>query len=488
MSGIKSAVFISSAQRYLVLAINFITFAAVARLLSPQEIALGVIGAGIQVVCQTLRDDGSTTFIISQRSMVKAAVRSSYTVIIVATFVQALMLFAFGKILASYLGEPQLKTYLDIVAFQLVFGSFLVPIGALLQREMRFSALACIDIVAAIISAVITISLAWGGAGALSFAWAGLLQAIAATALGLYIYPALWVYRPCTQHLREVFTFGIYVTLANVAGRVYDLLTVTTISRFLSLSDAGIYNRATMVSDLPIKGVLNGIFPVVLPALSHALRTGKSLKLVFLSSISLVTAVMWPGLIIVALLSHPITEALLGRQWVDAPPLVSIIALASTLSFPAFLVSPMLMLSGPTKSLLNLRLMTLPPCLILLSLSAHFGIHAVALSCFVTVPLQNAAALVFIKNYVDFSWLEIARSVRKSLAVTAYTAAIPLSAIAANGFSLDMSIWTGIAAGIGAAFFWIKSLGIVDHPLRPHIWDILRRFDELIGRVKFSST
>jgi O-antigen/teichoic acid export membrane protein len=406
-------------------------------------------------------------------------------VVIIAAGIQASILVIFGAALSSYLGEPLLETYLIIVAFQTILGAFYVPVGALLQREMRFATLAYIDIATAIFGAALTIGLAWYGAGALSFAWAGLLQAALATVLGVLAYPVFWAFKPCRRHLLDVFSFGIYVTLANVIGRVYDLLTITALGRFLSLTEAGIYNRATMVSDLPIKGLLNGIFPVVLPALSHALRSGHSLKSAFLNSINLVTAIMWPGLIIVSLLSHPITDVLLGTQWAEAPPLVSIIALASIFSFPAFLVAPILMLTGPTKSLLNLRLLTLPACLVILSVSAHFGIYAAALSGFITIPLQNIVALAFIRKHIDVSWLELALSVRKSLAVTAYTITAPLGAIMINGFSLDLPIWAGIAAGTVAALFWVKSLEIVDHPLESHIRDILRSLDGKIRRAKF---
>jgi lipopolysaccharide exporter len=70
-----------------------------------------------------------------------------------------------------------------------------------------------------------------------------------------------------------------------------------------------------MVSDIPDRVVLTGVFSVAFPALAAEIREGRGLKQPYLRALGLITVAYWPALVLLALLAHPVVSFILGRQW-----------------------------------------------------------------------------------------------------------------------------------------------------------------------------
>jgi hypothetical protein len=58
-----------------------------------------------------------------------------------------------------------------------------------------------------------------------------------------------------------------------------------------------------MVCDLPLKGLLSGITPVVLPALAAEKREGRCLKTAVFNGVAILSVILWPALATIALSS-----------------------------------------------------------------------------------------------------------------------------------------------------------------------------------------
>ena len=323
-------------------------------------------------------------------------------------------LIAAGPSMAAFYGELDLKQFMYIGAIQLIVGTFYGPIAADLQREMAFGKLAIVELVVASVGAVATITFALLGFGALSIAWSALLQSVVASAMPLYFKRSFWAFQPCLKGWRTILSFGAYTSASWALVRAYELFTNSVCGRVLSFDALGHFNRATMICDLPLKGLLSGIFPLALPALAAAQRDGHCLKTAFFNAVGLVTAVLWPSLALIAVFSQPIVEIFLGSQWTTAQSLVPIIAIAMLFSFPSFLTYPMLVLAGNVRQTTTVSLITLPVCALIVASVAPMGLQAIAWSLLITVPLQNIVSLIFIRRCVHFNWDELIGNLRNS--------------------------------------------------------------------------
>ena len=146
-----------------------------------------------------------------------------------------------------------------------------------------------------------------------------------------------------------------------------------------------------MVSDIPDRIVLTGVLSVAFPALAAEIREGRGLKQPYLRALGLITVVYWPALILLALLAHPVVFLILGRQWVEAVPLLQLMAIAGLAWFPVTLTSPVLLAMGANRDRVMADLIGRSVSALVLCSAAWFGIMAMAASKLVTLPFQMVA-------------------------------------------------------------------------------------------------
>lgn len=481
MPSVKRALLFTSSERYLVLLINLVTIAIVSRLMPPDEIGLAVIGTSLYVLAQSIREFGASAYIVQQTELSREAVRSMFTVNLILTLVIAGAMILLGNAVADFYRDGRLSEYLAITGAGLILGSGNAPLFALLQRDMAFGTVAGITIATAVLSAIVTAVLAWLGFGCLSFAWAQLLQSAFTAIIVITVRPDWWIFRLSFQEWRAVVSIGGYSSATFMVNRLNEMLPSLIVGRVLNTSSVGLLNRATMICDLPLKGVLQGIFPIALPALAIESREGRCLKAAYLRANAYISVIQWPGLVVLCLLAHPVVMLMLGNQWLESVPLVRIVSLATLFSFPAALTFPMLVVSGRVADALKAGLISFPLMAAILYPAALHSFTVAAFSMFITIPLQNLAGMLFVKRQFPFTWRELAHELRGSAIVTICSATGCFLVIAVCDTGLELSISSGILAAMMAAAGWIGGLVLTRHPL---LNDVIGLWKALLGLAR----
>lgn len=473
MFNLRRALIFTSTERYVTLAINFVVLTIVSRLMTPEEIGLAVIGTAIYVMAQSLREFGTTAYMIQQKTLSREAARSAFTFCLMTTVVVSGSLLLFSANIALFYKSQALTGYMQILGFAMIFGTFTAPIAALMQRDMEFPALAIINVAAAAVNAVVTIALASRGYGFISFAWGHLLQSATTATLVVRTRPDFWVFRPSMSHWRSILSFGGYLSVIYALNRTCEQLPSLMLGRVLHSGSVGLFSRATMICDLPLKGMLQGIFPVILPAVALEIREGRDLKEIYLRAISYITALQWPALLMLAIVAHPVVIIILGSQWTESVPLVRLIALATLFSFPGWLTFPMLVAIGQMRDLFLCSIIALAIAATFIYAASQFGLIAVCLVLFITIPLQNFLAIWFVRIHVPFRWAEFGKAIKKSLLISAFTAGSAALTVVMTGMRLDISIAQAILASVAGAAGWATGLVVTQHPLLAQIADHL---------------
>lgn len=473
MNSIRRSLMFSFLEKYSVIALNLVMVVVVSRLLTPVEIGIFMVGTAVVMMTDAFRNFGVTIYLIQERELTREGVRTAFTISLLLSLLFAAALFALSGPIAVFYGEPGLKMILRFAAVGCLIVPFSAPIMALLQRDMAFDRLAVINVVSTAISFVVVVALAMFGFGYMSLAWAGLVAAAATAAMALMYRPQFWVFVPALTDWRKILSFGGYSSATVLLNVFYEQLPQLILGRFLTFGAVGIYSRSLMLCRIFDRFVLSAVAPVVLPALSAHVRKGHELKQPYLRAISYMTAVQWPFLVCLALLADPIVYIVLGSQWLEAAPLVRLIALATIGMFAAFMTYPVLVSVGRIQDTLWASLISLPPSVALVYGAAHISLEAVAASMFVTIPFQVYVALRFVRRHVAFSWSELAFSTAKSALVTLFAATPPAAMVALMGF--DLPIPVALAAGLAAAATWSVGLALTSHPLLTEVQNACRQ-------------
>ena len=470
MSSIRRAFYFASAERYIVILINFALLPIIARLMGPAEFGISVLGMAALAIAEVVRDFGGGAYIIQEKQLTIERIRTAFTITLVWTLLLTGGLFLLAGPLARFYEVPGLKLYLQIVAISYLIGPFVAPLFALMQRDMAFDKIALITIITTAANAGLTITFASLGYSYLSFALANVVSASCGMMLGFYFRPQFSVFRISFAEWRTLVNFGQYQMGVGTLACLWTYMPYLIIGRMLDNTAIGLYQRAVTVSTLPNKAV-SAIDYVAFPAISAHLRSGGDIKHAYFRAVIFVTGVHWPGLIVIALLAHPLVFILLGHNWTAVAPLVFIMALARLFSFAGSLTTSSLLAAGRARQLFLLHLIVVPVSLGLTALSAPYGIHTVALAMGLTAPFECAIAIYFIRQFVPFSIAELLTVLRPSAIVTGLCALGPLLIVATHGWGEYLPIVTLMAAFLLAAIGWVGGLWFTEHPL----WEELRR-------------
>ena len=473
MAAVKRALLLSTGERYFALMSNFATVFIVSRILTPAEVGVSVIGMAIVGIALAAREFASTNFFIQHRTLDRAELRGAFTIVVLLTLVISLTLAVFAPLLAQAYGEPRLVSYLHVISAGIFVELVAAPTLTLLRRDMAFGRVAIINISGAAVACGVTLSLATLGFSYMSFAWAWLASAAITGVLALCLNPHIWIFRPSFGSWRGMLAFGGYNGATNLLYKAYEALPYLLLGRLLSLEGAAMYSRTLMICQLPDKVVLGGAIAVVLPAFSAEARQGRSLKLPYLRAVSLITALQWPALLVLAVLAHPVVDILLGQQWDGVAPLVRIVALASLFSFSFELNYPILVSIGAVHDIFRRALIVCPISAGIITLASFLGLYAVACSLLLVIPFQAYVSLSFVRHHLDMKWAEVGSAVWRSALAAFGAVAGPVLVMVVTGAGFNLSIGEALAGAGLAAVGWVAGLWLTAHPLLDEIMQTL---------------
>ena len=469
MSAIRRSVIASVADKYASQIISVVTLAVMSRILTPAETGIYLLASTVIILFENLRVFGTGIFIVQEQELERDTVRSAFTITLMMSMGLALGIYLAAGLISGFFHEPQLKHLLVVATLAFVIAPFGSPILALLQRDMSFTILAVLNVTMAVVNAAVTIGLGAWGFGPVSYVW-GIVAAGATLVIGaMLVRPEFWIFRPSLSDARRILSFGTISSSVTVLNLAYELLPRLALGRLLGVDAVGIYARAVTVCQLPDRALVSALQPVVLPAMAMHARRGGDLKTSYLRGHTLMSAIQWPTLMMLALLANPVVAILLGAQWTETPPLVRLIALATMALAPAFMTFPVLVSVGRIRDTLWSSLICLPPSILAVIIAANISLTAVAASLLVIAPFQMWVALFFIRRAIGMTWSELAIASQRSVMLTLGTALIPSLVILLSPHGFDLSMLETTIAIAGGAAGWLAAVVLTDHPIRTEV-------------------
>jgi PST family polysaccharide transporter len=174
-----------------------------ARLLTPQDYGLFGMVTVIRGFVSMLNDMGLSMATIQVAEINHRQISTLFWVNVAISITIMLLTAVIAPTIAWFYGEPRLVSITLVLASGMIFGGLSVQHRALLNRQMRFAALAAIDITSMLVSVATAIVSAWYGAGYWALVIMSLASAITAT-VGAWVMCGgpvprfgIWVFVPC---------------------------------------------------------------------------------------------------------------------------------------------------------------------------------------------------------------------------------------------------------------------------------------------------
>lgn len=478
MTGVRAALFWSLTERYLLIVLALASNVILARLLTPEEVGIYSVSLAVIGIAQVMRDFGIGNFLIQERELSEAHVRTAFGLSLLIGGSLFLLTFGAAGLIAAAYSEPRMATPLRICALNFMVLPFCSISLALLRRDMQFRRLLLVTLASALVGFAVTVGLAWAGAGPDS-------MAIGSVALNITTGIGAWLARvdrkmlaPSLSEWRRLLKFGAHSSAASVATSISMDINDLVLAKVLGFAPVAVFSRAQGLSQMFTRDLLSAIRNVALPAYSQAARDGQALEPKCIASVASVTAVGWPFFGFLALYPSEIVHLLYGPQWTLAIPLVPILAAAGAAYTSASLAYTALTAVGRVDLVANAELLFQPmrAALIVAAAMVFQTLMACALayliSMLIFVPLAFHVKGRSIANDMGSLW----RNLLRSLGVAALTLLAPMAIVLWHGLSRTApmpTIWF-VAAAISGTLCWMLALHVTHHPIG---------IDRIIGKL-----
>jgi O-antigen/teichoic acid export membrane protein len=388
--------------------IQMISTVVLARLLTPQDFGLIAMVTAITGFVAMFKDLGLSMATVQRAEINHGQISTLFWINVLLSLCVMLVIAALAPAIAWFYGEPRLIWVTLVLAGAFIFGGLTVQHTALLKRQMRFCALAVIDIVSMSAGVLAGIIAALYGLRYWALVIMSLSQPITRAATTWIICP-WWPGLPVRESsVREMLAFGGNLTgfnLLNYFARNGDNL---LIGKFWGAGQLGLYSKAYSLLLLPLGQIKGPVSAVAVPALSRLQNDPERYRRYYYRAINMMAFISMPLVAVLAALSHEIIVIMLGKQWADSAIIFKVLAFAAFFQ-PIWSALGWIYVSlGQTKRLMHWGLVTVPLTVLSFVIGLPWGALGVATSytvCFVCLILVPSFWYAFRFSPVNLSGL-----------------------------------------------------------------------------------
>ncbi len=466
MMSVRTAAAWAITSQYASFAIQFVTSVVLARwFISPADLGLFSISFAAVTLVAFLQDFGVTRYINGERDLTPEKINTAFTLSVGFAWTVAIVCLLAAKPIAWFFGDPRLLPITLIIASSYLLVPLAIVPQAMCQRKMDYRSNTMIEVGSSIANAAIAVTLAVRGHGALALAWGAFAQQAARLVISQWRSGGMVPWPLRLHGGRPVLEIGGTNSVLAVCGSIIARAPELVIGRMIDSVAVGLFARASGLAlqlRLLLAGAVTGVF---YPAFRLVRDRGEPLAPPYLRVVAAYTGVTWPAMAGIAVLAQPLVSMLYGERWLAAAPLLAWVALAQLCYVAVPLNGDLPILLGRMRGLIHRNITDMVVSLILLALTAPFGLMWVAISRFAHGLFWVVIYAPFMRSMIEFSWRDLAAVWGKSLIAT-IAAVAPLLA--------SYAFWRGPAeAGIGQVFggalagvlCWLAALPLIGHPL-----------------------
>jgi O-antigen/teichoic acid export membrane protein len=364
--------------------LGIVSTVVLARLLTPADYGLVGMVAVITGFVAIFKDLGLSSATIQKADLTESQITMLFWVNVAASAAIMLLTAAIAPLVARFYHEPRLTLITVGYASGFLLGGLSVQHAALLNRRMRFAALAYIDIMSLVAGIVVAIVLASRGAKYWALVASQLTQGLAYT-IGVW-YVCRW--RPGRPHrnsdVTSMLMFGRNLTGFSIINYFARNLDNLLIGRFWGTVELGLYTRAYQLLMLPIDQINSPITAVAVPALSRLTDSPERYRSAYLRLIEKIALLTMPLMAFMIVCSQWVIQLLLGPSWAGVTGIFQLLAIAG-FAQPICSTSGWLFITqGRSRDMLRWGMVGPPIIIVSILVGLPWGATGVALSYSVT--------------------------------------------------------------------------------------------------------
>ena len=326
----------SQGARFLIQSISTVVLA---RLLMPEDFGLVAMVMVVIGFAAVFQDMGFSWATVQSPRITHEQVSALFWIQIVVTSGLAAVIALSSPLVARFYDEPRLTAIGYALSTMFILHGVAAQHLAILRRQMRFGAMAAVQVFSLLASVVLAISVALQGGGY----WAVVTHQLAGPAVAAILLWAVTGWRPGVPRrgagIGSLVSFGSYLTASSFLNYFTKQADKALIGFFAGPVELGLYSKAYSLFKMPIAQLNGPLNSVAMPALSRLHDRPQEYRRFYLRLVQGLAYASMPLVAIVAAVSDLLIPLVLGEQWTGAARVFQMLALAG-------LVTPILWTAG----------------------------------------------------------------------------------------------------------------------------------------------
>ena len=371
-------------EKVLMRGASFIIGIILARLLSPSDFGLIGMLAIFVAISNVFIEGGLAKALIQRKDCKDIDFSTAFVANVGMSLMIYVVLFLTAPLIADFYDEPILTDITRILSLNFVLGSFNIVQRAKLMANVDFKSVAQINVISTIVSGIVGIAMAYYGWGV----WSLVGQTLCSTIVLLLLFPFYSKWRPSIKFspnsFRQLFGFGSKLIATGVYSVILNNISTICIGRFYKSNQLGFYTRASQFSEIISSTMFDVLGNVTFPVLSHLQDDREKLVLVYRKSLFITAMLIFPMMILCALLSRPMVIILLTEKWLPCVVLMQWLFLARMFTPLSAINMNILNAVGRSDLFMKLDFSKAPLILIVLAITIPISVEAITIGSFCT--------------------------------------------------------------------------------------------------------
>lgn len=416
--------------------ITFIAGIILARLLSPKEFGLiGMLTIFI-AISQSFIDSGFRQALIRKQNCTEADYSTVFYFNIIVSILFYILLFYCASSISIFFNEPILKDLIKVLGLGLIINAFTIIQSTILMKRIDFKLQAKISVIAAIISGIISIYMAFTGWGVWSLVALTLIKnTLNSILLWLWSkWKPIWYFS--SKSFIELFSFGSKLLVSGLIDTIFRNVYYLVIGKYFTAVELGFYTQADQFQSLPSTNLQGIIARVSYPVLSTIQDDKLLLKEAYrkiIKSTMLVTFVLMIGM---AAIARPLIITLIGNKWEPSVIYLQMLCFVGMFYPLHSLNLNMLQVQGRSDLFLRLEIIKKILAIPIIIAGVLWGIKAMILGMMVITLIAYYLNSYWSGKFIGYPFIEQIKDVLPSFLLASFMSAI----VFAEGLLIPISL------------------------------------------------
>lgn len=335
--------------KYSGMVITILVSAILSRILTPENYGVVALATVMLTMFNLLADIGIGPAVIQNKTLTAEDMNSINTFNSYQGLLLSIAFFFSSPYIADFYGNKDVKLICQLMSVNILIGCINAVPNNILYRQQKFKLLTIISLSTQLFGAILSITMAYHGFGAVSLILPGIIISIPMVFVLRHITKVHFVLKIDWNPLKRIFSFSIFQFLANVIAYISRNVDSMMVGKYIGIKPLGYYNKSFNLMLMPLQYTSGILMPVMLPVFSKYQDDTDYICNKYTQILRFFAFVGIPLSVALFFCASELILLFFGDQWGQSVPCFKILAISVPFQIMGFSSGSIFQATGHTK-------------------------------------------------------------------------------------------------------------------------------------------